>query len=653
MSLARRHRSTSPRPRAAQAAAPQAAAARTRPATARCACGGGCPRCQAALSTPGDASERAAERHAALALSGALPPPAVLTPGIDTALAAAVPSGGEALAPALRQDLQARFGTDLGAIRVHRDAAAAQAAAGFAARAYALGPHLVFGAGRYAPHSAAGRRLLAHELAHALQPGAGRRIARDCDAALAARVLPAGDSRLRARAHLDLGRVPVAAALSADLGGDFDLLIHLPRALQQDLAGGAAAGGLAGLLGGMQVSADISAQIGTPLAPGGGGGALCLFVSFHEDTPGSHAWFADLTVLGGGHLNVPLQLNTGTPTTAPATGTLGSVGPLGIGRPSGALRIDLALAEDLSASLGPLQLPGGGGVSAVWTALRAQLRDFLALRVRGIALNELTRIRGALSLPLTLGTPAPGAEPTTIPLDVLGNIPLSVSLRQDTGRFSLSLRPELTASAFGGLLSLDLSGHGQLSAPLPSSLRFADLQGDFFRQLLAQGEGSAGLRGRLTLAGLPGGRLQADFTLRDGVLSGEGTALTPVGVGGGRLRYSLGGGLRAEAGALGLTRLIIAPVDERPEAARWFGPYREYGFGETLYGLGASGALLRPGLAQTLSVGVAPQFIDEPKGSHADIAGSVRLPLTDTPVGIYAGFTYTLQTDFGWLAGRR
>lgn len=88
-------------------------------------------------------------------------------------------------------------------------------------------------------------------------------------------------------------------------------------------------------------------------------------------------------------------------------------------------------------------------------------------------------------------------------------------------------------------------------------------------------------------------------------------------------------------------------------ASRWFGPYREYGFGETLYGLGASGALLRPGLTQTLSVGVAPQFIDEPEGSHADIAGSVRLPLTDTPVGLYAGFTYTLQTDFGWLAGRR
>ena len=51
--------------------------------------------------------------------------------------------------------------------------AAAHSAAAMAAQAYTVGSAVVFGAGRYAPETASGRHLLAHELAHVVQQRAG------------------------------------------------------------------------------------------------------------------------------------------------------------------------------------------------------------------------------------------------------------------------------------------------------------------------------------------------------------------------------------------------------------------------------------------------------------------------------------------------
>ncbi|MCX2864889.1 DUF4157 domain-containing protein [Paucibacter sp. PLA-PC-4] len=62
-----------------------------------------------------------------------------------------------------------RLGQDFSGVRVHADAAAAASANAVQALAYTVGQHVVFGPGRYAPHSAAGRRLLAHELTHTVQ----------------------------------------------------------------------------------------------------------------------------------------------------------------------------------------------------------------------------------------------------------------------------------------------------------------------------------------------------------------------------------------------------------------------------------------------------------------------------------------------------
>jgi hypothetical protein len=55
--------------------------------------------------------------------------------------------------------------------RVQHDGRAAESARAIGARAYTVGPNIVFGNGAYAPETQAGRRLLAHELAHTLQQG--------------------------------------------------------------------------------------------------------------------------------------------------------------------------------------------------------------------------------------------------------------------------------------------------------------------------------------------------------------------------------------------------------------------------------------------------------------------------------------------------
>jgi hypothetical protein len=59
--------------------------------------------------------------------------------------------------------------TDFGRVRIHADARAADSARAVNALAYTVGRDIVFGAGQYAPGTAQGRRLLAHELTHVLQ----------------------------------------------------------------------------------------------------------------------------------------------------------------------------------------------------------------------------------------------------------------------------------------------------------------------------------------------------------------------------------------------------------------------------------------------------------------------------------------------------
>ncbi len=78
---------------------------------------------------------------------------------------------GQPLDAETRAFMEPRFGHDFSRVRVHTDARAAESARAVNALAYTVGRDVVFGAGQYAPGASAGRRLIAHELAHVVQQG--------------------------------------------------------------------------------------------------------------------------------------------------------------------------------------------------------------------------------------------------------------------------------------------------------------------------------------------------------------------------------------------------------------------------------------------------------------------------------------------------
>lgn len=82
-------------------------------------------------------------------------------------------SGGSAIEAPVRQSMESAFGADFSGVRVHTDAAAASLAASVQALAFTSGRDIFFGRGKYQPGSSSGAHLLAHELAHVLQQGAG------------------------------------------------------------------------------------------------------------------------------------------------------------------------------------------------------------------------------------------------------------------------------------------------------------------------------------------------------------------------------------------------------------------------------------------------------------------------------------------------
>jgi hypothetical protein len=78
-------------------------------------------------------------------------------------------SRGEGLPTPLRASLEQAFHADLGALRIHRDAAAHTAAARLHAEAFASGADIYFAQGAFDPGSVRGQSLIAHETTHVLQ----------------------------------------------------------------------------------------------------------------------------------------------------------------------------------------------------------------------------------------------------------------------------------------------------------------------------------------------------------------------------------------------------------------------------------------------------------------------------------------------------
>lgn len=77
--------------------------------------------------------------------------------------------GGIPLPPSVRSEMEARFETDFSAVRIHAGQAAERLARAHDAVAYTSGVDITLGRGGESPDTAAGKRLLAHELAHIVQ----------------------------------------------------------------------------------------------------------------------------------------------------------------------------------------------------------------------------------------------------------------------------------------------------------------------------------------------------------------------------------------------------------------------------------------------------------------------------------------------------
>ncbi|GAB61457.1 MAG: DUF4157 domain-containing protein [Candidatus Jettenia sp.] len=83
-------------------------------------------------------------------------------------------SGSQPLGQITRDFMESRFGYDFSLVRMHNDIPSAKSADVLNAKAYTVGKDVVFGSGYYQPETAAGKQLLAHELAHVIQQDRGR-----------------------------------------------------------------------------------------------------------------------------------------------------------------------------------------------------------------------------------------------------------------------------------------------------------------------------------------------------------------------------------------------------------------------------------------------------------------------------------------------
>jgi hypothetical protein len=80
-------------------------------------------------------------------------------------------STGQALPESIRAAMEPHYG-DLSGVKIHTDRNAAQMNKQIKAQAFTKGRHIYFDTGKYNPETAAGKKLLAHELTHVVQQGA-------------------------------------------------------------------------------------------------------------------------------------------------------------------------------------------------------------------------------------------------------------------------------------------------------------------------------------------------------------------------------------------------------------------------------------------------------------------------------------------------
>jgi len=142
------------------------------------------------FSAPGDADEHEADRAADAYLGARRPAKGACcsacgsaTPTVHRKAIGAprvpstrvsLPSGsGTPLGRETRRDYESFFGVDLSAVRVHTADEAAAMSDRIGARAFTIGSNIAFAPGEFAPQTASGKKLLAHELTHVVQQSGG------------------------------------------------------------------------------------------------------------------------------------------------------------------------------------------------------------------------------------------------------------------------------------------------------------------------------------------------------------------------------------------------------------------------------------------------------------------------------------------------
>lgn len=150
----------------------------------KCACGGTCAKCK---------GKHAGEEDGALQMKRS--PAAVQAPDeAPPSVRHVLNEPGLPLDKRTRDHVEQFYAHDFSQVRVHTTSLAARSAREVNALAYTVGPHIAFDTGLFSPESAAGSRLLAHELTHVVQQGG-------------------------AAAHVPAARSPVAQPQQALLGG--------------------------------------------------------------------------------------------------------------------------------------------------------------------------------------------------------------------------------------------------------------------------------------------------------------------------------------------------------------------------------------------------------------------------------------------------
>jgi hypothetical protein len=87
----------------------------------------------------------------------------------EAQLDAAKKAGGFPLSDNIRNEYEGFFKKDLKKVRIHTGEEAVQLCQKIKAQAFTHGNHIFFNKGKYAPETAAGKHLLAHELTHYVQ----------------------------------------------------------------------------------------------------------------------------------------------------------------------------------------------------------------------------------------------------------------------------------------------------------------------------------------------------------------------------------------------------------------------------------------------------------------------------------------------------